>query len=358
MQEQRALDQELLERLLDSLGPYEEAQPISCSDRSLLSSCWQKAIRRGDVAWALRCADRLLIIDPPYVWRRIKLIALEEVSAANLSLVAETLAIAGKIATRRRAGERTILYALTERLAKTTKCRLPCDLLTWLPLDEVTSTPDVMAFTRTPCITTLRDVAASWKSVAGISVREGNRWRSITRSNPALRDRWLEEAEMSALVQYIVRRGGGTDQLNVLLVPALQVLQLEHPHIVTDQIPPSSRVEIGGVPAYAYCVFSEAGRQALRRLLIQESLLQRYVQGGGLAAAVRTVGYAVFYVEGVVCDQRIETTIALDVRTRASASYLIRHGVASSDVSSILDLARSSLPLLNEMRSQVALLND
>src|SRR5690349_15658793 len=49
-----------------------------------VSSAWQKAIRRGNVEVAIRMAEGLYSLDPPYAWRRINVIALEDIGVANL----------------------------------------------------------------------------------------------------------------------------------------------------------------------------------------------------------------------------------------------------------------------------------
>src|ERR1700757_296878 len=60
------------------------------------SSARQKAIRRGNVEVALRMVEGLYSIDPGYAWRRINVIALEDIGVANLQLLAAILWISGK----------------------------------------------------------------------------------------------------------------------------------------------------------------------------------------------------------------------------------------------------------------------
>ena len=65
-----------------SLEFGEHETPLKC-DRWIASSLLQKSIRRSDTQLALRAAFRLSDFDRSYAWRRLLIIAFEDVGAAE-----------------------------------------------------------------------------------------------------------------------------------------------------------------------------------------------------------------------------------------------------------------------------------
>jgi replication-associated recombination protein RarA len=60
--------------------------PLRC-DRWVASSLVQKAIRRGDVELAKRAAFRLLELDKEAIWRRLVVIAFEDIGAGDVDVL-------------------------------------------------------------------------------------------------------------------------------------------------------------------------------------------------------------------------------------------------------------------------------
>jgi hypothetical protein len=83
------------------------------------SSGMQKAIRQGNVETALRMAQGLFSLDPEYLWRRLPVIAMEDVGVADVAPVTAVLWVAGKKVWREQnGGSQKVLYCLVERLAR------------------------------------------------------------------------------------------------------------------------------------------------------------------------------------------------------------------------------------------------
>jgi replication-associated recombination protein RarA len=107
-----------------------EYQPFDISPW-LAMSLMQKAIRRGQVAIALRAAATLLRDSPDRLWRLCGVTAFEDIGVADLEAVAEvTVALAGKAYRARVGGEWPVASAIVSRMARATKCRAADDLLT------------------------------------------------------------------------------------------------------------------------------------------------------------------------------------------------------------------------------------
>jgi len=88
-----------------------------------LVSALQKSIRRGHVDWALGCAAALFEQGPQYVFRRLSIIALEDVGPGDWLMCALTLEAASGAHLRRKIGEKAVLLSLVAALAAAAKSR-------------------------------------------------------------------------------------------------------------------------------------------------------------------------------------------------------------------------------------------
>lgn len=98
-------------------------------DRWLASSAWQKSIRRGEVDCALLMTRAFLTHEPSYIWKRIVIIALEDIGLANLPLVNQILFVSGKQAWIQRIGEAALAEYLVTALCESVKDRNACELV-------------------------------------------------------------------------------------------------------------------------------------------------------------------------------------------------------------------------------------
>lgn len=78
--------------------------PFRHADPYLLASAVQKAIRRGDIATGRRAGHQLLRLDRQRLWRRLAVIALEDIGVADIDVAAELVGIATLPAARRLLG--------------------------------------------------------------------------------------------------------------------------------------------------------------------------------------------------------------------------------------------------------------
>jgi replication-associated recombination protein RarA len=83
-----ALTEYLMDGLSEALAnAHISAPPIPlATDRYIALSALQKAIRRGNEDLALRAAMNLMISGPQAIWRRLGIIAFEDVGVANIDV--------------------------------------------------------------------------------------------------------------------------------------------------------------------------------------------------------------------------------------------------------------------------------
>lgn len=350
-----SLERDLLDRLIsrfEEAPRHPQPAPLDAVDHSLLSSGWQKAIRRGDVETAQRAVISLHGRDPGYVWRRLRGIALEEVSVADLELVGQVLAIAGKQVARQKLGDLALALHLTGRLARADKCRTACDLLMWVGVpgaEGIAPLPPLPPATPAPLQTALRQ-AHAWLSITARSGYVQGRWAQLVAGDLQRRDELLEQSDCPPLVEFIVRRGSSTDALNTLLVPVYYLSQHRADRLrMLDRLPESSRL-VGALPSYAYCLFSGPGRAALRRLLQGE--LGNFCRQVGITDPFRSVGHSVFQVEGGYCRDVLQVGHAQMIRHRYEQATLLRYGTDLHVQGELRRQVIAHLPDLFEHRAQ------
>ncbi len=94
------------------------------NDKWLASSSLQKAIRRNHVGEAMRAARMLMQIDEAYLWRRLKIIALEDIGAANMNMAGQVLWGAGKKQWQEKHRSRELFLSyFVQGLCASKKCR-------------------------------------------------------------------------------------------------------------------------------------------------------------------------------------------------------------------------------------------
>ena len=103
--------------------PLDAVEPLPC-DRWLAASGLQKAIRRGDGLTAQRAARTLYQYDPRSAWRRLLVIAYEDIGIAALAaVISTTLRSANAKASRDAGGDEAAALATSQMLAAAPKDR-------------------------------------------------------------------------------------------------------------------------------------------------------------------------------------------------------------------------------------------
>lgn len=361
MRDFRFYELDVIEELLEDVCSSHVEAPAGrrLVDPSLLPSMWQKAIRRGDESLASEAALALWGIDREYVWRRIRCIAVEDVSVGNLRLVAQVMAVSSKAALLRRIGESRVLLHLTRMLARSPKCRTGCDLLVWRSNfaydghdNDVASTCGLLEAEEDP--REWSRVIDAWLLTESHSVRRSGYWKQVNKARPGRRVELLEAIGASEAASYIAMRGGRTDRLNVL-VPIVDQLKALSAAISTDARLRRVRPEfIHGYPAFAFCLYSKPGRNALR-MTLRSTAWGRRLARLGVSNLVGALGSLVFYVEGGLCDASLQVAHASRIQLISRASQLGELGLPAESIDELLEDARRDLPVINRYRRLVPL---
>lgn len=322
--------------------------PIPMS-RWQAASLLQKAIRRGDVARTQIAVSSLLKSDPPRLWRRLAVIAFEDVGLANLPLVGQVMiASRGKTFRRSLGGETRVALGLAADLASSSKNRAADDLLCILTEHPFTRrlakklnrmSEQQMLNVVTGCPDLITQSYAAQK----IAI-------NCNQALPVATTRLLDACGVCPSIVWLTKEGSARTQTMLPLLVGLltQHNQLRQPN-PDDQFP--QEIEIAGLPSWALDMFTREGKAAIRRLMAGDSDVARYAQDTfPYAGRTRLLGEAVFRVESGMLRNRWDGAMGQRLRSQMERECL---GIDPEQADTLLKLMRDAIPELNACRSEI-----
>jgi hypothetical protein len=332
----------------------EIARPNSSAplqDIWLAKSTLQKAVRRGDIANALLATSVLLRLQPDGFWRRLAVIALEDIGIADLALVEECMILCSRRTARLYNGEEWhAASSLIQRMSGSIKCRDACDALVIADLHPRLSQlrSDAMEMDASDARRLLLDsdrtvgerLLAAW-SLCGT--------KKFPAANIGEKAGYLSEL-LEVLAQkgvhpktlQVARLGGArTREGHPLSLPLIWLLSCRGAANSHEQ-DLGTVGDIGGWPPYAFDMHTGLGRNALRIFASQCTSLERLVKGRLTPGDYLTfVGELVFRAEGEIVDRRLTYVGSEQVHREAEEAHLTHLGVDA-------ELAREATAVLAE----------
>ena len=334
------------------LPPFEPMEISPWLAMSLL----QKAIRRDREDLALSAAATLLLTSPQRFWRRIAVIAFEDIGIANFHLVSlVTVALRGKIWRAKIGGEWAVASYLVRRMARSPKCRAADDLaiaasyhpdfeqkrlqLTFRPLKQLLT---IMLGSRN----LLERSIALWYTIG--TDRCPVETMRERRGDPAAVFASLAEVGIPEKVVVIAREG--FRRTNAMLCP-LSILLWQKSYSSVSQIEPEvlpPEVLVGDVPGWAFDMHVREGNIYLKRLLGRDCETARWVKEN-VPPHLRVIflGGILFRIESGLVAQRLNWVTANRLREIVDRKCSDMPGL---DAAEIITLFRHDLPLLNQIR--------
>jgi hypothetical protein len=297
-------------------------------------------------------------VDTEYAWRRLRVIALEDVGLGDAETVASVMAVAGKRQIRDVLGDLRLFVALVQSLAVAMKDRTACDLLCWIELS-----PDVARFRNMLLLDqgcweslALDSDAEMWQRVAalqliaGFTVRTPAGYRAISKANTEALWRVVERLQLHPMVAFAALKGSGTESLNVALPYAYLLREAASIRpIVSHEIEAQSPLRIGGLIASSFCMHTRAGLRALRLFLHDSADIRDLLIQAGATNAVKALGFVLFQIESGLLD-RVED-YAPRVRIEAERAELAHFGITDNGTCAVLRMMlKERMPQLNKAR--------
>jgi len=296
-------------------------ETLYTDDKWLTTSALQKCIRRGHRDLAERYARSGVRMDANHTFRRLAIIALEDVGLGDLRLVAASLAILGDKRRRQRLGEERLAVYLATELSSAMKSRLSCEMLSLVEYDiETAKIAEPIASLQPTALSEIfvsEDAGSSRQIIALWMLLGTDQLRSQRLSpKPGAGRRGLlnllTQQSAPLIFHYIVRMGLSRCR-DTLAIPyvCLALLAARHPfwQVIRSDIP---EVElIGSYPSFAYDMHTWIGRRALKQFEVNCS---EFLKAGG----VQDVGNFIFSIEGGALNARVMTTSSDRIRRKAT----------------------------------------
>jgi hypothetical protein len=318
----------------------------------------QKAVRRGREDLALRAAATLLMDAPDRLWRRLAIIAFEDVGLASVdTLGIVTASLGGKRTRASLGGEWSVASFAVSLMARSTKCRATDDLLA-----NVDSHPALASTRREFALMPTRDLLeiATGSSPLierglALSIAIGSSGHpaknaSTRRGEPQAAFDHLCDAGLPHSVVEIAREGHR--RTGELLAPFFALLAGEtrgDTAIVSDDFPPEAM--IGDVPGWALDMFVREGRHAFKLFLTTDAPSAKWLRAHvPPSTQVDLLGQLVFRAEGGLLKGRLRWSVGDELRRRMDREC---NGLACLDTGEILQLVRDDMPHLNRVRAEL-----
>ncbi len=341
-------------------GTFVKVCPIQ-HGRYIAMSGLQKAVRRGDTDVALRCAARLLTDDPRALWRRLCVIAFEDIGVADPDIVGRVTAACGDKAWRLSVGgEWCVASHLVRRMCAADKDRAADDLIVpveWHPdLERLRGELQVAPFSFLMDIAGNADRRIEARAVAAWYAAGTERVRSATLPRvggrptdyfEGLIERGAEETPVELGRAGLSRTG---TIMPVFFPLVWQNLQRAAWHIEPDDIPEAEMIE--GVPSYAFDMFTREGKAAFRPFLHACKPLPEFLADCDVAKArwAHDLGRLIFRAEGGLLSRRMSWNLGRSLLRTAS---ILDYDLPPERAEEGIALVRSNLHLLNEARRHV-----
>lgn len=324
----------------------------------------QKAIRRGDVEVAQRAALSFHALRGSAIWRRLMIIAFEDVGLGACEAVVATVTSCADPALRKSTGGniRTVME-LSRRLAEAAKDRSADHLIaaaTAHPRLESTrrrmaalqpaARLTMVADSRLPL--TVRATAAWYAS--GL---EWERERRILGGDlPGLQQTYCELGVNEDLVNAVTQAARRTREPLTVLLPLIWLAAREQTssHLVERALPPAPQVD--NIPLYAFDKHTRIGRQALELLARENAairaVLERYAQGRSGLEAVRL---AAFHAESACVKRRLIWPLSARIESFGTETDMLYAGVTLEGHAPLIHAVRDNLDHLNDLRARLFL---
>ncbi len=334
-------------------------------DKWVLASALQKAIRRGDAALAMRCADTMLSLDMSMLLRRLQGTALEDVGIGDLEAVTQAIVVTVDVNwLHRLGGVRETLWYVISRLSEAPKERSADYLL------SITQHDPALAGLRTDFADApmLDLLGCLGNKNASIESRALAMWYAIGTDRLPGTNLATRKGDPAA-VRYTLECLGAPSVL--LEAGKLAWRRMRNPFpafvplLVTVVTPGMATVQentlpppdfINGIPLYALGGHTRPGKAALRefvnKCLPMRKFLEQHVPEIKWGEAIHV---STFHAEAALCQRHIIWSLGQELRNRAIGIDLVQAGVAVENQEAALDLLIHTCTELNLLRQRLAL---
>lgn len=326
----------------------------------LIRSCLQKAIRRGETATALRMACALQQVNEEALYRRLSVIALEDIGLGNLPLVNQFLWVQGKHAWRREAGAAQVLVYFIRGFCHSIKDRNSCDIKITYHRQPALATArrsfarqedTVLAMTLQDTTGPLAERALAAHYLAG--VREGEYEHLPGRAgNLALLLETYRQMAVPVEVLYAVRRGATAQQEGMhIALGLLSSLRKGSGTLSATADDLLTLPRVGPYLSASLDMHTREGLAAYQQAIRRDALLRRKLQqlAPGCEPA-ELLGACLFRMEGGQVNQRLDYPPTVAIYSEAMHLHLTARGLPAERQEAAVVAVREHLATIDAAR--------
>ncbi len=327
-------------------------------DRHIAASLLQKAIRRDELGHAWNAASHLLENSPPVLWKRLAVIALEDVGAANIPLVMQVL-MASSISHLRQqlGGSRSVAFALIQAMCNSPKDRSTDDLFDVLSRDpKIAERKANLAELETKDSESAPYPPGEGVVAASLHIALAANALSSTDAYVTGRKRWA--LAISDLPEDVVSPGVketallGLRSTGLILAPLLCAIAPFTPkrqNYFDDEFMTAKIVE--QIPTWALGQHVRIGLDGFRRFARRSSRTKAILAQAatGKVSIPKTIGGLVFRLECGQLRNRLDWQIGRDLKSKATS---LGWGIQDDAVPSMLAILMEEWDLLNDCRCE------
>jgi hypothetical protein len=327
-------------------------------DKWMLASNLQKCIRRGLVDNAAATAIKLVSIDPKYFWRRLLVIAYEDIGVSAIPLCHELLKTFRREALHRDLGVARVAAYFAVALANSRKSRTLCDAIAMLEfnvrLGEIeTRCTDLTDSQLTNLISSVGepmiDRVAALRHICGYRENAYSSYRMITPPRPDLMREVCSALALSDIETALFLSGQNTSEsMNVALPVVIQLARGE-------QHDKQSSQNFEGTDGLLYATLdrhTRIGKRCFAKFAKEISPATEFFQKHPDLKPVDVLGVAVFIIEGSQLDHWVTFPESDDLRQTFERNFLEHTGLTGAAANELLTITSTNLPSLNRIRAE------
>ncbi|WP_371142421.1 hypothetical protein [Burkholderia cepacia] len=332
---------------------------LEVSDRWLLVSNLQKAIRLGLTEVALATMVKLLQIDEPYLWRRLPVIAYEDVGAGSYERCLEGLQLFRRTALHRRVGSMRVAGYLVRRLCEAAKSRALCDAIAELEFSpelskheqQVSALNDaqLLEAIAAPPADVIHRVACL-RQICGYHRFCGGTWRTVAGPRRDLMGAVCERMPLTTIERMLFLSGNGvTDSLNIPVPVIAEFLCMQPPVLRTMATGFAGR---HGILYAALDRHTRVGKRCFAALLAESVALRHFFRDHPGVDPVAALGCAVFVSEGARLDRELIFNGRDLLRQQFERAFFASVGLRSDAAAELTALLLDERDALNALRAE------
>lgn len=336
----------------------QDSHSLDRFDTWIISSLLQKSIRRSDTATAQRAASTFHRRKGPDIFRRLMIVAVEDVGLGDIGLVQEAARLSDRKYRRDIADDPTVLLRFVRQLSEAPKdrssdylcsARVHPDFGSLLMELEGAPQERLLDLLSDPSQQiTCRGLAAL------VACRTGYNGRIWARGQhrevlAALNEAGAPE-ELTSAARIIAER---TTNAMPIMLPLLWLAAGREGTWGERAGPLPAEALYEGLPLYALDKHTRTGRQAIRLLARRYRPLTAILANYAPKRARDAAYMAAFYADATPTARRRTWPGSDELEVMGTEADMVWAGVAREGVSEVLAGMREALPMLNEFRREV-----